>query len=140
MIEIEKPRIETIEISEDAKFGKFVVEPLERGYGTTLGNSLRRILLSSLPGSAVKYIEIEGVLHEFSAVDNVVEDVSTIIMNIKKLALKIYSEEDKTLEIDVKDEGEVTASDITHDSDVEILNPELKIATVSKGGHLKVRL
>lgn len=140
MIEIEKPRIETIEISEDAKFGKFVVEPLERGYGTTLGNSLRRILLSSLPGAAVKYIEIEGVLHEFSAVDNVVEDVSTIIMNIKKLALKIYSEEDKTLEIDVKDEGEVTASDITHDSDVEILNPELKIATVSKGGHLKVRL
>ena len=110
MIEIEKPRIETIEVSEDAKFGKFVVEPLERGYGTTLGNSLRRILLSSLPGAAVKYIEIEGVLHEFSAVDNVVEDVSTIIMNI------------------------------THDSDVEILNPELKIATVSKGGHLKVRL
>ncbi|MGX0855534.1 DNA-directed RNA polymerase subunit alpha [Staphylococcus epidermidis] len=140
MIEIEKPRIETIEVSEDAKFGKFVVEPLERGYGTTLGNSLRRILLSSLPGAAVKYIEIEGVLHEFSAVDNVVEDVSTIIMNIKKLALKIYSEEDKTLEIDVKDEGEVTASDITHDSDVEILNPELKIATVSKGGHLKVHL
>ena len=140
MIEIEKPRIETIEISEDAKFGKFVVEPLERGYGTTLGNSLRRILLSSLPGAAVKYIEIEGVLHEFSAIDNVVEDVSTIIMNIKKLALKIYSEEDKTLEIDVKDEGEVTASDITHDSDVEILNPEIKIATVSKGGHLKIRL
>ncbi|GGG90936.1 DNA-directed RNA polymerase subunit alpha [Staphylococcus pragensis] len=140
MIEIEKPRIETIEISEDAKFGKFVVEPLERGYGTTLGNSLRRILLSSLPGAAVKYIEIEGVLHEFSAIDNVVEDVSTIIMNIKKLAFKIYSEEDKTLEIDVRDEGEVTASDITHDSDVEVLNPELKIATVSKGGHLKIRL
>ncbi|MBI6058085.1 DNA-directed RNA polymerase subunit alpha, partial [Clostridium perfringens] len=81
-----------------------------------------------------------GVLHEFSAIDNVVEDVSTIIMNIKKLALKIYSEEDKTLEIDVRDEGEVTASDITHDSDVEVLNPELKIATVSKGGHLKIRL
>ena len=140
MIEIEKPRIETFEISEDAKFGKFVVEPLERGYGTTLGNSLRRILLSSLPGAAVKYIEIEGVLHEFSAIDNVVEDVSTIIMNIKKLALKIYSEEDKTLEIDVKNEGEVTASDITHDSDVEILNPDLKIATVSNGGHLKIRL
>src|SRR5699024_3965068 len=140
MIEIEKPRIETIEISEDAKFGKFVVEPLERGYGTTLGNSLRRIRLSSLPAAAVKYIEIEGVLHEFSAIDNVVEDDSTIIMNIKKLALKIYTEEDKTLEIDVKDECEVTASDITHDSDVEILNPENKIATVSKGGHLKIRL
>lgn len=140
MIEIEKPRIETIEVSDDAKFGKFVVEPLERGYGTTLGNSLRRILLSSLPGAAVKYIEIEGVLHEFSAIDNVVEDVSTIIMNIKKLALNIYSEEDKTLEIDVKEEGEVTAKDITHDSDVEILNPDLKIATVSKGGHFKMRL
>ncbi|MDN8737672.1 DNA-directed RNA polymerase subunit alpha, partial [Staphylococcus aureus] len=92
-------------------------EPLERGYGTTLGNSLRRILLSSLPDAAVKYIEIEGVLHEFSAVDNVVEDVSTIIMNIKLLALKIYSEEDKTLEIDVRDDGLLTASDITHDSD-----------------------
>ena len=140
MIEIEKPRIETIEVSEDAKFGKFVVEPLERGYGTTLGNSLRRILLSSLPGAAVKYIEIEGVLHEFSAIDHVVEDVSTIVMNIKKLALKIYSEEDKTLEIDVKEEGEVTAKDITHDSDVEILNPDLKIATVAQGGHLKLRL
>ena len=138
MIEFEKPNITKIDENKD--YGVFVVEPLERGYGTTLGNSLRRILLSSLPGAAVKYIEIEGVLHEFSAVDNVVEDVSTIIMNIKKLALKIYSEEDKTLEIDVKDEGEVTASDITHDSDVEILNPELKIATVSKGGHLKVRL
>ncbi|ELJ9198842.1 DNA-directed RNA polymerase subunit alpha, partial [Staphylococcus pseudintermedius] len=140
MIEIEKPRIETIEVSDDAKFGKFVVEPLERGYGTTLGNSLRRILLSSLPGAAVKYIEIEGVLHEFSAIDHVVEDVSTIVMNIKKLALKIYSEEDKTLEIDIKEEGEVTAKDIMHDSDVEILNPDLKIATVSKGGHLKLRL
>ncbi|WP_414051935.1 DNA-directed RNA polymerase subunit alpha [Macrococcus animalis] len=140
MIEIEKPRIETVEISEDSKFGKFVVEPLERGYGTTLGNSLRRILLSSLPGAAVKNIEIEGVLHEFSAVENVVEDVTTIIMNIKKLALKIYSDEDKTLEIEVKDEGVVTAKDIMHDSDVEILNPDLKIATVSKGGHLKLRL
>ncbi|MGK0554928.1 DNA-directed RNA polymerase subunit alpha [Macrococcus capreoli] len=140
MIEIEKPRIETVEISEDSKFGKFVVEPLERGYGTTLGNSLRRILLSSLPGAAVKNIEIEGVLHEFSSVENVVEDVTTMIMNIKKLALKIYSDEDKTLEIDVKDEGVVTAKDIMHDSDVEILNPDLKIATVSKGGHLKMRL
>ncbi|TDM01819.1 DNA-directed RNA polymerase subunit alpha [Macrococcus hajekii] len=140
MIEIEKPRIETIEISEDSKFGKFVVEPLERGYGTTLGNSLRRILLSSLPGAAVKHIEIEGVLHEFSTVENVVEDVTTMIMNIKGLALKIYSDEDKVLEIDVKDEGVVTAKDIMHDSDVEILNPDLKIATVSKGGHLKMRL
>ncbi|AQL55569.1 DNA-directed RNA polymerase subunit alpha [Abyssicoccus albus] len=140
MIEIEKPRIETIEVSDDSKFGKFVIEPLERGYGTTLGNSLRRILLSSLPGAAVKHIEIEGVLHEFSAIDNVVEDVTSIIMNLKELSLKIYSDEEKTLEIDVNQAGEVTAKDITHDSDVEILNPELYIATVSEGGHFKMRL
>lgn len=140
MIEIEKPRIETVEVSEDSKFGKFVVEPLERGYGTTLGNSLRRILLSSLPGAAVKTIEIENVLHEFSTIDNVVEDVTTIITNIKSLALKIYSEEEKTLEIDFSGEGVVTAADITHDSDVEILNRDLEIATVSKGGSLKIRM
>lgn len=140
MIEIEKPRIETVELSEDSKFGKFVVEPLERGYGTTLGNSLRRILLSSLPGAAVKTVEFENVLHEFSTIENVIEDVTTIITNIKNLALKIYSEEDKTLEIDVTDEGVVTAADITHDSDVEILNPDLKIATVAKGGSIKVRM
>lgn len=140
MIEIEKPRIETVELTEDSKFGKFVVEPLERGYGTTLGNSLRRILLSSLPGAAVKTVEFENVLHEFSTIENVIEDVTTIITNIKSLALKIYSEEDKTLEIDVTDEGVVTAGDIIHDSDVEILNPELKIATVAKGGVLRVRM
>ncbi len=140
MIEIEKPRIETVEVSEDSKFGKFVVEPLERGYGTTLGNSLRRILLSSLPGAAVKTIEIENVLHEFSTIDNVVEDVTTIITNMKSLALKIYSEEEKTLEIDFSGEGVVTTADITHDSDVEILNRDLKIATVSKGGSLKLRM
>ena len=102
MIEIEKPKIETVEISDDRKYGKFVVEPLERGYGTTLGNSLRRILLSSLPGAAVTSIQIEGVLHEFSTVPGVVEDVTNIILNVKKLALKIYSDEEKTLEIDVK--------------------------------------
>ena len=140
MIEIEKPRIETVELSEDSEFGKFVVEPLERGYGTTLGNSLRRILLSSLPGAAVKTVEFENVLHEFSTIENVIEDVTTIITNIKSLALKIYSEEDKTLEIDVTNEGVVTAADITHDSDVEILNPDLKLATVAKGGSLKVRM
>ena len=140
MIEIEKPRIETVEVSDDSKFGKFVVEPLERGYGTTLGNSLRRILLSSLPGAAVKTIEIENVLHEFSTIDNVVEDVTTIITNLKSLALKIYSEEEKTLEIDFSGEGVVTAADITHDSDVEILNRDLKIATVSKGGSFKLRM
>lgn len=97
MIEIEKPKIETIEISDDAKYGKFVVEPLERGYGTTLGNSLRRILLSSLPGAAVTSIQIDGALHEFSVIEGVVEDVTTMILNIKKLALKIYSDEEKNI-------------------------------------------
>lgn len=140
MLEIEKPKIETIEISEDAKYGKFVVEPLERGYGNTLGNSLRRILLSSLPGAAVTSIQIDGVLHEFSTIEGVVEDVASIIMNVKKLALKIYSDEEKVVEIDVKGEGAVTAADITHDSDVEILNPELYIATIGKNGHLRMRL
>ncbi|MBM7707544.1 DNA-directed RNA polymerase subunit alpha [Chryseomicrobium aureum] len=140
MLEIEKPKIETIEISEDAKYGKFVVEPLERGYGNTLGNSLRRILLSSLPGAAVTSIQIDGVLHEFSTIEGVVEDVASIIMNVKKLALKIYSDEEKVIEIDVKGEGSVTAADITHDSDVEILNPELYIATIGKNGHLRMRL
>lgn len=140
MIEIEKPRIEIVEIDEKNQFGKFVVEPLERGYGTTLGNSLRRVLISSLPGAAARNIEIEGVLHEFSTVQGVVEDVTEIVMNIKALALKIYSDEEKSLEIDVKEEGPVTAADIMHDSDVEILNPELHIATVSKGGHLRMRI
>ena len=140
MIEIEKPKIETVEISDDAKYGKFVVEPLERGYGTTLGNSLRRILLSSLPGAAVTSIQIDGVLHEFSTIEGVVEDVTAIILNIKKLALKIYSDEEKTLEIDVQGEGNVTAADITHDSDVEILNPDLHIATLGTNGHLRMRL
>lgn len=140
MIEIEKPKIETVELNEDAKYGKFVIEPLERGYGTTLGNSLRRILLSSLPGAAVTAIQIDGVLQEFSTVEGVVEDVTTIILNLKKLALKIYSEEEKTLEIDVQGEGIVTAADITHDSDVEILNPDLHIATLAKDAHFRVRL
>lgn len=140
MIEIEKPKIETVEISDDAKFGKFVVEPLERGYGTTLGNSLRRILLSSLPGAAVTSIQIDGVLHEFSTIEGVVEDVTTIILHIKKLALKIYSDEEKTLEIDVQGEGTVTAADITHDSDVEILNPDLHIATLGENASFRVRL
>ncbi|ANX10569.1 DNA-directed RNA polymerase subunit alpha [Fictibacillus arsenicus] len=140
MIEIEKPRIETVEISDDATYGKFVVEPLERGYGTTLGNSLRRILLSSLPGAAVTSIQINGVLHEFSTVEGVVEDVTTIILNLKKLAMKIYSDEEKTLEIDIQGEGVVTAGDITHDSDVEILNPDLHIATLAKGAHFQMKL
>ncbi|ANU26777.1 DNA-directed RNA polymerase subunit alpha [Planococcus versutus] len=140
MLEIEKPKIETVEIDSNSKFGKFVVEPLERGYGTTLGNSLRRILLSSLPGAAVTSIQIDGVLHEFSTVEGVEEDVATIILNIKRLALKIYSDEEKVIEIDIKGDGTVTAADITHDSDVEILNPDLYIATIAKNGHLRMRM
>ncbi|KGP72463.1 DNA-directed RNA polymerase subunit alpha [Pontibacillus yanchengensis] len=140
MIEIEKPKIETVEISDDATFGKFVVEPLERGYGTTLGNSLRRILLSSLPGAAVTSVQMDGALHEFSTIDGVVEDVTTIVINLKKLALKIFSEETKTLEIDVQGEGSVTAADITHDSDVEILNPEIHIATLQTNASLRMRI
>lgn len=140
MIEIEKPKIETVETSDDASYGKFVVEPLERGYGTTLGNSLRRILLSSLPGAAVTSVQLENVLHEFSTVDGVMEDVTTIILNIKNLAMKLYSDEDKTLEIDVEGEGDVTAADIIHDSDVEILNPDLHIATLSKDARLHMKI
>ncbi|GIO28751.1 DNA-directed RNA polymerase subunit alpha [Ornithinibacillus bavariensis] len=140
MIEIEKPKIETVEISDDATFGKFVVEPLERGYGTTLGNSLRRILLSSLPGAAVTSVQIDGALHEFSTIDGVVEDVTTIILNLKKLALKIYSDEPKQLEIDAQGEGVVTAADLTFDSDVEVLNPELPIATLNSKGSLRMKI
>jgi len=140
MIEIEKPVIETVEISEDEKYGKFVVEPLERGYGTTLGNSLRRILLSSLPGAAITNIQIDGVLHEFTAIDGVVEDVTSIILNLKKLALKLYSEETKTIELDVEGPATVTAADIIYDSDVEIMNPDLYLCTVSEGGHLHIRM
>ncbi|NMA66697.1 MAG: DNA-directed RNA polymerase subunit alpha [Clostridiaceae bacterium] len=131
MIEMEKPRIECVEISEDNEYGKFVVEPLERGYGITLGNSLRRILLSSLPGVAVTSIKIDGVLHEFSTLPGVVEDVTEIILNLKELRLKLFSEQSKTLYIDYEGEGEIKASDIKADSDVEILNPDLHIATVN---------
>ncbi|MBM7542825.1 DNA-directed RNA polymerase subunit alpha [Amphibacillus cookii] len=140
MIEIEKPKIEIVEINDDATFGKFVVEPLERGYGTTLGNSLRRILLSSLPGAAVTSVQIDGALHEFSTIEGVVEDVTTIVLNLKKLALKIYSDEEKTLEIDVQGEGVVTAADITYDSDVEILNPDLHIATLGSNANLRLKI
>src|SRR5699024_5702969 len=140
MIEIEKPAIETVEISDDATFGKFVIEPLERGYGTTLGNSLRRILLSSLPGAAVTSVQIDGALHEFSTLDGIVEDVTTIILNLKRLALKIYSDDVKTLEMDVQGEGLVTAADLTYDSDVEVLNPELPIATLNSKGKLYMKI
>ena len=133
MFDFERPNIEVVEISEDKKFGRFVVEPLERGYGITLGNSLRRIMLSSLPGAAVSQVKIEGVLHEFSSVPNVKEDVTEIIMNIKSLAIKNNSEtnEAKTAYIEYEGEGVVYASDIQVDQDIEILNPDLVIATLS---------
>ncbi|TCP52263.1 DNA-directed RNA polymerase subunit alpha [Tumebacillus sp. BK434] len=136
MIEIEKPRIETVEINESGTYGKFVVEPLERGYGTTLGNSLRRILLSSLPGAAATSVKIEGVLHEFSTVPGVVEDTTEIILNLKRLSLKIHSDEEKTLTIDAEGPGAVTAGDIRVDSDVDVLNPDLHIANLAEGGRL----
>ena len=132
MFEFERPNIEVAEISEDKKYGRFVVEPLERGYGITLGNSLRRIMLSSLPGAAVSQVKIEGVLHEFSSIEGVKEDVTEIIMNIKSLAIKNSSEtnEPKTAYIDVTGEGVVRASDIQVDPDIEIMNPDLVIATL----------
>ena len=135
MFDFEKPNIEIAEISEDKKYGKFVVEPLERGYGTTLGNSLRRIMLSSLPGSAVSQVKIDGVLHEFSSIPGVKEDVTEIIMNVKNLAIKNNSDtnEPKTAYIEFEGEGVITAADIQTDADIEILNPEQVIATLSGG-------
>ncbi len=131
MIEIEKPKIECVESTEDNTFGKFVVEPLERGYGITLGNSLRRILLSSLPGVAVTSIKIDGVLHEFSTVPGVIEDVTEIILNVKNISMKLFSDGPKIVYIDADGEGPVTAGDIKADSDVEILNPDLHICTLN---------
>ena len=161
MIEFEKPNIECLEVDDTnnyAKFvcepleseclevddtnnyAKFVCEPLERGYGVTIGNSLRRILLSSLPGCAITSAKIDGVLHEFSTVPNVVEDVPEIIVNLKSVRLKFSENEEKILRIDHKGEGEVLAGDIITDGTVEILNPDLHIATVSEGGHLKIEM
>ncbi|HEY4399563.1 MAG TPA: DNA-directed RNA polymerase subunit alpha [Lactobacillaceae bacterium] len=134
MIEFEKPNIHNIE--EDARYGKFVVEPLERGYGTTLGNSLRRTLLSSLPGAAVNTVQIDGVVHEFSTVDGVAEDVTQIILNLKKVVLRIDSDEEKTLEVDVQGPATVTAADLQGDNEVEVLNSDLHIATVAAGKSL----
>ena len=136
MIEFEKPNIKCLEIDNDNNYAKFVCEPLERGYGITIGNSLRRILLSSLPGSAITGVKIEGVQHEFSTVPNVVEDVPEIIVNLKNVRLKLDKNEEKTLRINFKGEGEVKAGDIITDESVEILNPDLHIATVSEGGSL----
>lgn len=140
MIEIEKPRIEILELNEEGNYGKFVVEPLERGYGTTLGNSLRRVLLSSLPGAAVSSVKIQGVLHEFSTVPGVMEDVPEIILNIKGIASKIYSEDPVTLLIDVVGPKVVTAGDIITGLDVEIVNKDHYIATVNEDGRLYIEM
>ena len=140
MIEFEKPNIECLEIDEANNYAKFVCEPLERGYGVTIGNSLRRILLSSLPGCAITSAKIEGVLHEFSTIPNVVEDVPELIVNLKNVRLKFNENEEKVLRINFKGEGEVTAGDIQTDGTVEILNPDLHIATVAEGGSLVMEM
>lgn len=140
MIEIERPRIETEEISNDSTYGRFVVEPLERGFGTTLGNSLRRVLLSSLPGVAVKSIKIDGVVHEFSTIPGVKEDVTEIVLNIKGLIAKLHCDGPKTVEISVEGPCVVTADSIKCDSEVEILNPELHIATLGEGAKLYMEI
>jgi len=141
MIEIEKPKIECVELSDDFTFGKFVVEPLERGYGITLGNGLRRIMLSSLPGTAVKWIKIENVLHEFSTIPGVKEDVVEIILNLKNLAAKINSDDDtKILRIEANEQGAITAGDIIADADVEILDTDLHICTLENDAVLNMEI
>ena len=135
MIEFEKPNITKIDENKD--YGKFVIEPLERGYGTTLGNSLRRVLLASLPGAAVTSINIEGVLHEFDTVPGVREDVMQIILNIKGIAVKSYVEDEKIIELDVEGPAEITAGDILTDSDIEIVNPDHYLFTIGEGAHFK---
>jgi DNA-directed RNA polymerase subunit alpha len=136
LVEIEKPRIEYVDRNDEGTYGKFVVEPLERGYGTTLGNSLRRVLLSSLPGAAVTSVRIEGVLHEFSTIPGVREDTTDIILNLKNLALKMYSDDPMEIRIEAQGEGVVTAADIIAGADIEILNPDLYIATLEPDGRL----
>ena len=140
MIEIEKPRIETAELTEDGKYGKFVVEPLERGFGNTLGNSLRRVLLSSLEGCAVTSLKIDGVLHEFSTIPGVREDVTEIVLNMKSVVPKLLETAPKVVEIDAEGPCEVTAANIKCDSEVEILNPELHIATLGEGAKLQMEI
>ena len=140
MVEIERPRIECIETPGDDSYGKYIVEPLERGYGTTLGNSLRRILLSSLPGTAVTSVKIAGVQHEFSTIPGVKEDVTEIILNIKSIVARLHSQKSKTIYIEASGEGEVTAGDIKADSEVEILNPELHIATLGPDASLNIEM
>ena len=140
MIEIEKARIDCAELSPDGTYGKFVVEPLERGFGNTLGNALRRVLLSSLPGVAVTSIKIEGIQHEFSTVPGVTEDVSELILNLKTLSAKLYSDQPKTVMLDVKGPAEVKAKDIAIDDELEFIDPEMHIATLNEDAHLQMTL
>jgi len=140
MLEIEKPKIECVERDDADRYGKYVIEPLERGYGITLGNSMRRVLLSSLPGAAITSVKIDGVLHEFSTIPGVFEDTTDIILNLKALRFKVHSEETKTIRIEAHQEGPVLAKDIIADSDVEILNPEAPIATLSAGARLYMEM
>jgi DNA-directed RNA polymerase subunit alpha len=140
MVEIEKPRIECIELPGDHAHGKYIIEPLERGYGTTLGNSLRRILLSSLPGTAVTTVKIAGIQHEFSTIPGVKEDVTEIILNIKRIVARLYADRPKTVYLEAAGERNVTAADIMADAEVEILNPGLHIATLSDGASLRMEM
>ncbi|MBQ3518789.1 MAG: DNA-directed RNA polymerase subunit alpha [Clostridia bacterium] len=140
MIGIEKPKIETVDLSADGVYGKFVLEPLERGYGTTLGNSLRRVLLSSLQGYAITSVKVDGVLHEFSTIEGVKEDMTEIVLNLKGVILKIYGNGPKTMYIDCNGAGEIKAGDIQADSEVEILNPEQHIATLNSDAHVRMEL
>ncbi|MBR3356168.1 MAG: DNA-directed RNA polymerase subunit alpha [Oscillospiraceae bacterium] len=140
MIEIEKPRIDTVEVSEDGSYSTFVVEPLERGFGTTLGNGMRRVLLSSLPGVAVQSIKIDGVLHEFSTIEGIREDVTEIVLNVKGITARLHSDEPKTVYIEAVGPCEVTAGSIKADSELEILDPDWHIATLNKDGKLNMEL
>ena len=140
MIGIEKPKVETVDLAPDGTYGKVVLEPLERGYGTTIGNSLRRVLLSSLPGYAITSVKIDGVLHEFSTIPGVKEDVTEIVLNLKSVILKLHGEDPKTVYIEANGAGVVTAGDISHDSEVEILNPDLHICTLDEDAHVSMEL
>ena len=140
MMEIERPKIDTASLSADGRYGKFVVEPLERGFGTTLGNSLRRVLLSSLPGVAVTSIKIDGVVHEFSTIEGVKEDVTEIVLNVKGITAKLYSDTPKTVRIEASGEGEVTAGSIQQDAEIEVLNPDWHSATLADGAKLIMEL
>ena len=140
MIKFEKPIFKVAEYKESKNYGKFEIEPLERGFGTTLGNALRRVMLSSLPGDSIVNVHIDGVLHEFQTIDGVIEDVTGIILNLKNVVIKNYSKEDKTIKLNVSKEGVVTAADIQKDADIEIINPDQEIATIVKGGKLSMEM